>query len=286
MADELDGATELAGIIPELWSREVHRANYSVAIAPKVAYTELTDEMKAMGDIIHLNNFPRLTVNDVTATTGAVTNQSVTLADVSLTINKWKEATVEIVDKGSIQAYTSENELANKFGAEFGPALAEKSDNDLFANYGDLTTNVSGDGTGIMSDDIVRAGLQKLDEARIPKSNRSFVLGPKAFWDLFGQDKYLLAYATGMGKGMQISGPENIPGLYGCKWYETAEVTTAAGITYNLLLHKKCLAMGMQKTINIVKFAKIALSTRINGNCLYGTKTFREDHGCKLLTKA
>ena len=285
MADELDSATELAGVIPELWSREVHRANYSAAIAPKVAYTELTDEMKAMGDIIHLNNFPRLTVNDVTATTGAVANQAVTIADVSLTIDKWKECTVEIVDKGGIQSYMSEESLASKFGAEFGPALAEKSDNDLFANYGDLTTNVAGDGTGIMADEIVRAGLQKLDEARIPKSGRSFVLTPKAFWDLFGQDKYLLAYATGLGKGMQISGPENVPALYGCKWYETAELTTTGGISYNLLLHKKCLAMGMQKTINLVRFAKIALSRRINGNCLYGTKTFREDHGCQLRTK-
>ena len=282
MANEL-GATELAGVIPELWSREVHRANYSVAIANKVAYTELSDEMKSKGDIIHLHNFPRITVNDVSAA-GAVVNQAVTIADVSLTVDKWKEATVEIVDKSATQSLFSEEELANKFAAEFGPALAEKSDNDLFALYADLTTNSVGDGLGIATDALVRAALQKLDEARIPKSERAFVLGVKAFWDMFGQDKYLLAYATGLGKGMQISGPENIPALYGCKWYETAEVTTAANITYNLLLHKKCLAMGMQKTLEIIKFAKIALTKRINGNCLYGVKTFRQDFGCQIKT--
>lgn len=286
MANEIDGATELVGIVPELWSREVHRACYSVAVGNKVAYTELSDEMKSKGDIIHLHNFPRITVNDVDATNGAVTNQSVTVADVELTVDKWKEATVEIVDKGALQSLFSPEELAGKFGAEFGPALAEQSDNDLFANYGNLTTNVSGDGLGIMDDEIVRAGLQKLDEARIPKSERAFVLSPKAFWDLFGQDKYMLAYATGMAKGSQIVGPDQISSLYGCKWYETPEVTTAAGVTYNLLLHKKCFAMGMQKTLKIIKFAKIALTTRINGNCLYGTKTFRESFGCQLKTKA
>lgn len=287
MADELDAVTELDGIIPEIWSREVHRANYSVAIGPKVAYSELTDEMDGVGDTIHLHNFPRITVNDVDPLTGVCTNQSVTIVDVSLLIDKWKEATVEIVDKaGSQSVFGSPEALASKFAAEFGPALAEKSDKDLFANYSNLTTNISGDGTSIMGDAIVRAGLQKLDEARIPKSDRNFVLSPKAFWDLFGQDKYMLAYATGMGKGTQIIGPENVPGLYGCKWYESAEVTTAAGKTYNLLLHKKCLAIGMQKTLAIVKFAKIALSTRINGNCVYGTKTFREDFGCQLVTIA
>lgn len=288
MADELDAATELVAVIPELWSREVHRARYAASIGPRVALQEMSDEMKSKGDIIHLHYLPVLTVNDVTATTGVVANQSVTIADVSLTINKWKECTVEIVDQGSIQSLFSEDELANKFSQEFGPALGEQMDSDLFALYSGITYSVgSSSDPGNMTDTMVRASLQKLDELKIPKKDRNFVLSPKAFWDLFGQDKYVLAHMTGLGKGKQITGLDDIPALYGCGWYESANLSYGGSpvVSRNLLLHKEALALGVQKTVQLVQFAKVALSKRICGHTLYGVKNFRADHGIVLYTK-
>ena len=79
-------------------------------------------------------------------------------------------------------------------------------------------------------------------------------------------------------------GPDNVPSLYGAQWYETQEVTVSGVLDKNLLLHKDCMAMGMQRNVEIVQFAKTALSTRINGNALYGVKTIREDHGCVINT--
>src|SRR3990167_10111075 len=95
MSNELAG-TELAAIIPEIWSAEILSARYSEAVADKVAYTEFP-EIRQKGDIVHLAVFPRLSFNAVSSA-GAVTNQAITLTDNSITINNWEECTVEIVD--------------------------------------------------------------------------------------------------------------------------------------------------------------------------------------------
>lgn len=261
-------------------------ARYTEAIADRVVHTEI-DNIRAFGDIFHLTFFPRVTINSVSATVGSVTNQTVTLSEGQLTVDQWREATVEIVDKSGIQSlFGDPKKLAMRFAKEFAPALAEDMDNKVLAEHSNITTNVVGDTAAPVDfkDSHARAAMQKLDEARIPKKNRGFVLSPKAYWDMFGQEKYSSAAMMGTSKGAVAGGPDVLPSIYGAKWFQSQEVAVSGALDKNLLLHKDTIALGVQRNVDIQIFAKTQLSTRINGNILYGVKTIRENHGCVINT--
>ena len=290
MANEL-GATELAAVVQELWRKTVLAAKYSVAVHDRVAFTDL-QEVSKKGDIAHLPIFPRFSTNAVSSA-GAVTNQSITLTDTTITVDQWREATVELVDRQGWQSTFGDSaSLAREFAKNFGPRLAEYIDNDIFGLHGSITTNTVGD-TGSpnpMSLPLARAALQLLDENRVPKTDRNFVFSPKAFWEVFGNDQIALAYAIGGNKSVVVSGPEAAPQLYGAKWYESPEIATSGTapnvVDKNLLLHKQTIGLIMQKNFSITQFAKIALTTRICGDVLYGRAVIREEHGCVINTKS
>lgn len=284
MANEI-GQSEAAAVIQELWRRTVMSAKYSSSIHMQVAFTDMQDVSKK-NDIAHLPIFPRISVNTVSSA-GAVTNQAVTLTDQTITIDQWKEATVELVDRAGWQStFGDSKSLARRFAEEFGPALGENIDSNILALHGSITTNTVGSTSspGPMSLPLARAALQKLDEQRVQKKDRNFVLAPKGFWEVFGNDAIALAQNIGGSKSVIVDGPTVAPRLYGARWYETQEVATSGSVDKNLLLHRQTIGLIIQRNFEIVQFAKIALTTRINGNVLFGRAVIREEHGCVINT--
>lgn len=286
MADEINN-TSVAAVIPEVWRGLILDARYSAAIGDKVAYTDFP-EIKAKGDIVHVPVFPRLSTNAVGAA-GTLTNQNITITDVSITVNNWFETTVQIVDLAGIQSlFGDTNKLAQQFAKQFGPRLAEKMDNDLFGLHGSITTNTVGStaSPSAMSSALLRQALQKLDEGRVPKQDRNLVMSPQAFWELFSEDKLALAYATGLAKGVAVSGPDSVPTLFGIKYYQSTEIasTGTPAVWKNLLLHKEALAQVMQRNLTVLHLAKTDLSERYTGHVLYEPAALRETHGCVINT--
>lgn len=282
------GATELSALQQELWRKEVQDARYSQAVHQQVVFV-VEKELTRRGDIVHLPVFPRLTTNTVGATNGTVTNQSVTLTDNTITVSTHREITVEVLDaEGWQTTFGSSEAMARAFGKQYGARLAEYIDNDIFGLHGSITTNVVGNIAGtisLMNPGMARAALQKLDEQRIPKKDRAFILSPKAFWELFGTDNMSLAYATGLSKGVQVTGPEQVPALYGARFFESPEVAVSGQLDKNLLLHKETIGLVLQINSQIVQLAKIALTTRLTGHTLYGRGVLRETHGCVINTQ-
>lgn len=289
MGNQLTG-TELAAIIPEIWRNEVMSARYSAQVSDKVCFTD-TPEIKAKGDIYHIPIFPRLTTNAVGATDGTVTNQSVTLTDNSITINNHREATVEILDSAGWQSFFGDSmSLARKFGQQFGSVLAERIDNDQFALVTGFTTASVGNpaAPGENNTSLLRQAYQRLDENRVPKSQRYVVYSPQAMAEIMGEDKATLAQNTGLSRGVPIAGPDIIPTLYGVKVFQSPEIAAVAGppaYFRNVLAHKEGWVLIIQKNIQIVVFAKVALTTRINGNALYEGAIIRGNHGVQIITQ-
>jgi len=94
--------TTAAVFIPEVWSAETLRAaEAALVVAPLVKRYDAL--VKSRGDTIHIPKISNLSANDKTANT-EVTTQAIAETEVTININKWKEASFEIEDIVKVQS--------------------------------------------------------------------------------------------------------------------------------------------------------------------------------------
>ena len=230
-------------------------------------------DIKRAGDRITLQIFPSLSASDISTTDGSFTNTEVSPTAVSVTINKWKNVSadlVDIVDAQSILQWETE------FAEAFGKAIAQKQDDDVLALVASLTTNVDGTG-GAFSDPKILAAQRMLDDLEVPKEDRTWVICPAAHSDLLGNDKFTLANTTGFTRGVQVDNGR-VVGLYGTPVEVSSRVTTTSSLRDNVLFHKEAFGVVMQKNFRIEKFARTRYSTNYAGSALYGVATLRDNH--------
>jgi len=280
-----------AAAIPEVWRRKALLARY----AKSWCYSRVlhVDEVvRQMGDIVHIRTLPSVTVNDVGSTNGSVTNQALSYTDTTLTVNKWKEATIDVVDKANAQAIV---DILSDFSQQFGAAIAQQQDVDLFTLVAALTTNTVGSTTAgqeeQLSDELILGAIQLLDDLNVPEDDRSWFLPPVARKQLLRLDKFSLAYATGINaaavqgyaknQNMGEAGSQRKPlgELYGIPVMISSKIATSGNIRQAGLIHKECLAAATQKNFRIEKLARVRKSTPISGDVLYGVATIRDNHG-------
>ena len=124
-----------------------------------------------------------------------------------------------------------------------------------------------------------------LDDGKIPKEDRHWVISPSAETDILSLDKFVLANTTGFSKGLQVEGGR-ITGLYGTDVTVTPLVNNTAATRYNILAHKEALGTVMQKNFTMEKFARTKFSQPYAGSALYGVAQLRNDHAVVVKTAA
>jgi len=278
MANEI-GNTEAAAVIPEVWRRIVLDSREAKqVVVPRVL--NVTQELKSFGDIVHIPIFPQtLSINTV-GSGGTVTNQAITLTDVTLTVNKHEELTVTIEDQAQIQSIV---DLFATFAKNFGIKTAGRFDNQLLAEHSNITTNTLGGATSLSDSDLTEA-VRLLDDGDIPSDDRSWIFAPIARRDLFRSDKFTLANQTGLAKGVQLNGM--IGDVYGSPVLVTSNVATDSSQRKNFYMHREALAIAIQKNVRMERFARVQLATTLNSSFLYGVKTIRENHAVIISTNA
>lgn len=278
MTNELTN-TELSAIIPELWRSEVLEAREPKQVVVG-RVINVTGDVKQKGDILHFTEFPSstLSINTVTAATGAVTNQSITLTDTQLTVDTWEEMTVSIVDKAMIQ---SDRDAYRIFSKEFGKKMASRLDNRLLAQYSNLTGGTLGGDQNLTLDMLVD-GVVALDNNNVPMDKRSYFFAPVARGALYKIDDFNKVQNTGDNKSSLKTGM--IGDVFGSPVFVTTDVATAT-TRQNLYIHREALAIGIQRNLNIEKFGRVAKATVMSADFLYGIKVIRANHGVVLQTK-
>src|SRR3990167_3342998 len=121
-------ATEACAAIPEIWRLLALKALFEKMVV-RNRVLSVTENISAMGDILHVKINPTPTVGDITAATGAFTAEQVTISSVDVTINKWKYVAHDVVDIADIQ---SDIDLVQNFSQAFVPKLGEQIDEDIF----------------------------------------------------------------------------------------------------------------------------------------------------------
>src|SRR5437762_4974522 len=238
-------------------------------------------QIKKAGDRVTFQLFPSLSTTDISTTDGSFTNTDVSPTVATITINKWKNVSADLVDIVDAQAVL---EWETEFSEAFGKAIAQKQDDDVLALVASLTTNTDTTG-GAFSDPKVLLGQRLLDDLEVPKEDRTWVLAPVAHSDLLTIDKFTLANTTGFSKGIQV-GDGRIVGLYGTPVVVTTRVTTTSSKRDNVLFHKEAFGVVMQRDFKLEKFARIRYSTNYAGSALYGVATLRDNHAAWITSAA
>lgn len=287
MANET-GLTAATNSVPKLLRAEALKARYGASKVWKRATNGIEGDafvrgaITKFGDTVTFQIFPTVTVGDINTDSGTLANQTITPTAKSITINKWKGVKVYLVDIADIQSVLN---WESEFAKGFGEAVSEQQDTDVLSLVNGLTSNTAIGGVQPMTDGLVLQAQRTLDDAKIPREDRTWVLAPSAETDLLIVDKFSLANSTGFEKGLQVEGGR-IMGLYGTAVVVTPLVTTVAGTRENCLFHKEAFGVVMQREFKIEKFSRTEFATGYGASALYGVAELRDEHGIRVLTQS
>lgn len=279
------GNTELDVVIPEIWQPKILKAVYD---SGKVINRcdNVSGEISAKGDKLHLPNMPDIAINNVGAS-GSVANQTITPTENVLDIDQWKEATMTLVDKASKQ---SNGNIVDDFYNGAGAAMRQTMDASLLAlatsaNFSAQTAQ--GDGSGPLDEDILAGAIGEMMESKFAEAldeadRATFFLHAGEWRNL--KKIGVFTHANLLGSGAYAAGSRKVVDFYGVGTVLHTQVRVSGGIRYNLLALKEALAIGIQSNIQILELPRADLARRFNINALYGVKR-RVDRGVLLQSK-
>lgn len=287
MANETGLAT-VAGSVPKLWRVKALKARYAESKAWKLFINGVEGDpnvkgaITKMGDTVHFQIFPVLAVQNISTTDGTFTNDVVSPTDKTIVINAWKAVPADLVDIAGIQSVL---DWEAEFADAFGKAISQQQDIDVLnlAQSGTWTFNMGG--AVPFGDGLILLSQRTLDDAKIPKEDRNWIIAPSAEADILALDKFVNANTTGFTKGLQVEGGR-ITGLYGTPVTVTPLVNSTAGARFNMLAHKEAIGVVMQKNFTMEKFARVRFSQPYAGSALYGVAQLRADHAVIVQTNA
>ncbi len=161
---------------------------------------------------------------------------------VSITVDQWREATVEISDMSSIEDPIGYLEIAAKSCAY---RISKRVDTKLGSLFSALaSSSVYGADGQTLTDDIILELMQTLDEADVPEDDRSIILDPSSKVDLLKIDKfvrndYVREPVTPTGK---------FGNIYNMGVFITNNLTAATTGNYGVMMHRDALGLAIQST--------------------------------------
>ena len=275
MADVITTATTQAVFIPEVWAQEAQIARESTLIMGQLV-RRFDVDMARYGDILHVPFVSNLTGGDISTSTGLLDTEAPTETDITLTINKWKGVTIKVLD---IVLAQNKYDFRRLYTDRMGYRLGQILENDLTALAPSLSQSVGTFNTD-PTDANFRRAVQYLDDARVPFSDRNWVFKPAVKNVILGMDKFVRADATGSGK--PITSGQVPMDIYGANVHVSPEVYKTSNNTSNMLIHRDCLALAVQKGIKIENFARVGFLDHMGASQLYGVVELRDDHGVEI----
>jgi hypothetical protein len=224
-------------------------------------------DIKEKGSSVKIPQVTNLTTNAV-GSSGTYVGQAPTENAYTITIDRWREASISVPDIVDAQSAYPLLELYTK---KIGYALAQDVEDQLMGLYSGLANQV-GTASVAVTDDVILNAIQLLDEGDCPLEDRTLVFRPASKRTLMKIEKFVNANMTGLGKGAQVTGL--FGEIYGIPIFFSNQVNSSSGI-HNLLFHKEAFGLAMQIDIKIEKF-RLKLADDVVGHVLYGKSELRD----------
>lgn len=268
-----------ANFIPEVWSAEVLRAVESNLVLAKQV-KRYDGDVKSFGDTIHVPNLSNLTAN-VKAAGELVTTQAVTEDKKDILIDKHYETSFYVEDILKVQ---SKYDLMSEYTSKAGYAIAKQVDTLLAGLYAGLSQSV-GDGSTKITDANIIAGIEKLDLAEAPETDRFFDIKANGKADLMAIDKFVLR----TGPGWSVDNSPILHGakengfwgdIYGLKVFVSNNLVTAAGtptVIHNLMFQKEAFGLAMQQNPRTqTQYKQEYLANLVTVDTIFGLAEMRD----------
>lgn len=271
--------TTHAAFLPDVWAR-LSMPAFEEALVTGKRIMRFDADMANFGDVLNIPRVENLTTNAV-GSGGTYSGQANTNAAYTITVNRWREASVEIDDIVKVQ---SKYDLASLYTKKIGYALGLDFEDQILGLYSGLANSVGASGVAV-TDDVLLNAIQILDEGVAPQDDRTLIFRPASKRTLMKIDKFVDASKTGASKGAQVNGL--FGEIYGNPIFFSNRVASSSGVR-NLLFHKTAFGAAVQINMKIEKF-RLALQDDIVGHILYGFSELADDSvigtaACQILT--
>lgn len=283
-------------LVPELWSSRVINHVRSYLCCAQVVNTTWKDQL-TKGDKVYIPVSTTVSTSTVDPTTTAKIPSSgvtttFTTTNVSITIDYWKQAIIQIDD--SVKAQTQAPAFFEQKAKDASYAIEKAIDTDVNGLFSGLYTSlgVYGSEGDPFTDDWLIAMMEVLDEADVPRTERALVGDPSVLADCYKIDKFM-SYDYGknpMGNIPSEAGTGGYRGTvvaYNLPIYITNNLT-ATGTTgsYGALLHKDAIGLVIQSAPSIEKDrSAAAASDLVYVRCLWGSDIVRDTFGYAFYTR-
>ncbi|KKN15673.1 hypothetical protein LCGC14_0983600 [marine sediment metagenome] len=266
-----------AKFVPEMYAKEVLETTKSnLVVAPNVNTTYRSNLSK--GSVVNIGVMAAVSTNEVTPGTEP-SGQNALGTPVSITIDKWKEATIEISDIMQIEDIVGYLSDAAK---EAAYAIVKDVDTALGALFQTLqSSSVYGADGQTFTDDIVIAIQETLDEGDVP-AERVVIIDPSNRADIFKIDKFVRTdyqrepvVATG-----------RIGMMYGMPVLITNNLTAATTGNYGVIIHKDAIGLVIQNgPRTVLDDQRRKFRTMIFTDIIYGLGVLRTAFGQSFYTR-
>lgn len=316
---------EAGNFIPDMWLTDLLR--YRRSNLEMARFLKIMPFMGRKGDKIRFPRTGRLGSRLKTA--GSPVNyQTRSEEEWFMEITRYVESSFAIDDIVRIQSHIDSRAV---YSGEAARALAEDIDNYALAQRASIvgfdSTNSHIETAARLTYADILAGWQILNERKVPKENRVFIIGPAHEAAMFNINQFIQsgtynAGNTAMINRGQIMGtifgmpvvmstnlvensltgytngdgatPEPTPGMTGSPYFpaqfgDSVDVYTPTGLTAGrysaIMMHRDCIAMGMQKSPGLSAYFNIDYQEwRVVYTQLYDMKLLRPDHGVVIST--
>ena len=269
--------------IPKLYCNRIIDAAKSELVAWDAISSEWRNDL-VKGDILYIPKTNVVAATEVVVGTKGTSLDPFATAAVTLTINNWFEAPVDIDYMTLRQTQADMEGGASK---EAAYAIDKKIDSTvcaLFSSLGGYTNAAYGTDGQTLSDDILIYLKETLDEADVPMvlADRSLICDPSALADMLKIDKLVAADYVKIGNVQNgIIGNS----VYGCRVRVTNNLTATTTGAFGVMLHSRAIASAAQIDTAWVKEYEDLHLRRYHSEALWGVVEAQDAFGIPFYTR-
>ncbi len=283
LSARVPSTTDTNLFIPKIYSNKVEEAVKSNLVAWGAIDSSWQSEL-AKGDILYIPKSNTVTATEVVVGTKGTTLNPLNTTGVTLTINQWYEAPVDI-DYMSIRQKGADPE--GVASTEAGYAINVRMDTavcTLFSSLGGYSTSAYGTDGQTLTDDILLYLVETLDESNVPRDgNRSLIIDPAALIDMLKIDKFIASQYVNI--GAVTNGEIGKSPIYSCTVRVTNNLVAATTGNYACMLHKKAIAGAAQIGKTWVKEYEDLHLRRYQAETLFGVIELNDAFGIPFFTR-
>ena len=271
--------------VPQIWSARVFDHVRSHLVAAMTVNQSFRAEL-TMGDKVWIPVAAELSGGAVDPTaTSVLTNMNTSFGTtaLSITIDTWWEVPFQIDD--SVKQQTQVGNLLEMGALNASYALEKKLDTDVNTLYSTLSSSsVQGSDGQTFTDDLLIALMEGLDEANVPRVNRSLIGDPSTVADIYKIDKFM-TYDYSRETFTTDGFVGRIP-AYNLPFFVTNNLVSAGTGNYGVLLHPDAIGLVIQGGFVTEKWRESKRhSDIVNISTMFGSDELRDTFGKAFYTR-